>query len=190
MLDAVLPLVLVLGLLAAVILLRKSGGTPSRAPGHEPAAGAARDPPGVRTHVRFTGAERYMLPGEDPAETVTCGEGILTRLRAKLSKRGWTAKDIVIEDWGALLKLSADGHTFDLCAGSRGDDWLVFVTGTGGPTRPIEDSKPLRRLLKGVDRALRELPGIEDISWHRTEDWTIGDEDHGRPGPVDTPRGR
>ncbi len=127
-----------------------------------------------------------MTPEEDPEDTVTCGKGVLTHLRPRLTAAGLEPGDVLTEDWGALLEVSAQGERFCVCSGFRGEDWVITVTGRQGPRAPLRDSAPLRRLLTAVDAALRGLAGIADLSWHRADAWDRGDEDHGTVEPLAT----
>ncbi len=137
-----------------------------------------------RTVVRFTGAERYLGPGESLEEPVTCGEGFLHQLSGPLARAGIQLKDDPFtEDWGALLQVQSDGERFDVCAGFRGDDWSLFISGPKGPRAPLSPSPGLQRLLMALHAALRELAGITDISWHHGADWDRGQEDKGAREP-------
>jgi hypothetical protein len=144
----------------------------------------ASDPPGVRTYVSLVGAERYMGPDEILEETVTCGRGLLEKVAEKLKQGGVDTGQIVTEDWGALLEVAAAQDRLHVCAGFRGEDWLLFVCAPRGPDVPVEDSAFLRTLLEGIDTALKSLPGIERVCWHRAEDWSAGQEDQGAATPL------
>ncbi len=137
-----------------------------------------------RTVVRFTGAERYLGPSESLEEPVTCGEGLLRQLSGPLARAGLQRlDDAFTEDWGALLPVQSETERFDVCAGFRGEDWTVFISSPKGPRAPLNPSPGLRQLLTALHTALRELAGIADISWHRTDDWERGQEDKGAREP-------
>ena len=144
----------------------------------------ASDPPGIRTYASLVGAERYMGPDEILEETVTCGRGILEKVAEKLKEGGLDTGRIVTEDWGALLEVAAANGRLHVCSGFRGEDWLLFVCTPRGPDVPVQDTAFLRTLLEGVDTALKSLPGIERVRWHRAEDWSAGEEDRGAAKPL------
>ncbi|MFH0902861.1 MAG: hypothetical protein V2A73_19715 [Pseudomonadota bacterium] len=58
--------------------------------------------------------------------------------------------------------------TFVGCVHSvfRGEDWLILVCTPRGPELGVgEDTDLLRRVLKGIDVALKNLPGIGGVTW-------------------------
>jgi hypothetical protein len=146
----------------------------------------ATDPPGVRSHVSFVGGERYLGPDEE-LDDQSCGRGILVRVSQGLRERGLEPGDIIDEDWGALLQIGEAKERLHVCSGYRGDDWLIFVSHRRGADHALADSALLRRLVEAIDATLKSLPGIDRVTWHRTEDWTVGREDHGTRGPLDAP---
>jgi hypothetical protein len=171
MILAVLLLALALLLVLLVWHFRASHQPPPR----------PLDPAGMRSHVSFLGAERYMAPAEQVGEGGVAGRGILEQLAAGLQSRGLEPGEVVDEAWGALLEVGTGADQLQVCAGSRGDDWLIYVAhGSGG----IVDTPLARRLLAAIDATLKSLAGIERVSWHRAEDWAVGREDAGAAEPL------
>jgi len=144
----------------------------------------ASDPPGVRSYVSFFGAERYVGLDESLDETVTCGRGILERIAEDLQRQGLELGGVIDEDWGALLEVTGARERLHVCSGFRGEDWLIFVCTPRGPEVGLADTELVRKLLKALDASLKSLPGIERVTWHRAEDWSVGREEHGAPEPL------
>jgi hypothetical protein len=147
------------------------------------------DPPGIRSHVSFFGGERYLAPDE-ALDDQGCGEGVLARIAEGLKARGLQPSEVIAEDWGTMVQIGDGNEQLRVCCGYRGEDWLVFVThrrtaSLGARLRSVADSAFLRRLLEAIDATLKELPGIDRVSWHRIEDWSVGREDQGTPRPLE-----
>jgi hypothetical protein len=49
----------------------------------------------------------------------------------------------------------------------------------------MADTPLLRALVTALHETLVQLPGIEKVTWHRHEDWNVGNEDNGAPRPID-----
>jgi hypothetical protein len=166
---------LVLGLLLAVLVWHfRSSQRPLPRP---------TDPPGMRSHVSFVGGERYVSKGDvtPGAELTRASCAILEQVAAGLRERGITPGEIVLEAWGALLEVGHGSDQLRVCGGQRGDDWLLYAThGSGG----IVDTPQARALLAAIDATLKHLPGIENVRWHRAEDWAVGREDQGVAEPL------
>lgn len=146
-----------------------------------------RDPSGVRSHANFTGAERYATEAEKPEDAVR-GRGLAAKLVERLRAAGLNPSEVIDEDWGALVEVAQDEEGLDVCVGYTGDDgWLVFACRPGQAAGSVPDTPFTRKLLTELDRALRELPGIEKLSWFPIEAFIAGATEGGAPSPVDGP---
>ena len=64
----------------------------------------------------------------------------------------------------------------------------VMLHGAGGhmnswkhPSGPADASVNLEFY---IDTALKALPGISRVTWHRSDDWIVGHEDRGAAEPL------
>lgn len=173
MIQVLVLVAVVIGLIGLVAMRKVRSGSPQV------------DAPGLRTHVRFVGGERYMDASEREIEDAIRGHGIAAELARALKEQSFAVSAVIDEDWGAMIDVTEDKRLLHVCAGFRGDDWVVYVCGRRGPDAPVEDSPLLRRLLVSIDQTLRRLEGIAGVSWHRSQDWAVGREELGRPTPLD-----
>jgi hypothetical protein len=138
------------------------------------------DPAGMRSHVSFV-AERYFPDGNEGGDLARAARSILERVSHGLTERGLAPGEVVEEAWGALIEIGGGSDQLRVCAGYRGEGWLVYVTHGSGV---IVDSPLARRLLEALHASLRAMPDIEQVRWHRAEDWAVGREEQAAPEPL------
>jgi hypothetical protein len=166
--------IVVLGLALVLLLLvwqLRSRHTPLPRPS---------DPAGMRSHVSFA-AERYFPDGAEGGDLARAARGILERVSRGLTERGLAPGEVVEEAWGAFIEVGSGSDQLRVCAGYRGEGWLVYVTHGSGA---IVDTPLARRLLEALHASLKAMPDIEQLRWHRAEDWAVGREEQAAGEPL------
>jgi len=177
--DGVISTLLILGSMAAVVLL-------FRAAVRRPAHVSERDPPGVRTIVVFTGNDAEWFQDDKPDEPLV---GI--RLFRTLCD-GLAADRVGVDSRGTIQNAQraecvVGTERFALVLEWIDDLWVASVEWV--PTAPAErrhlaltqqvfappDSPSLRRLLSALDRRLKAHPKLTGVRWHRKEKWIAED---------------
>jgi len=185
--DAVISTFLVLGLMAAVVVLRRTLV-------RRPATASQHDPPGVRTMVVFSGNDRELFQ-DDKHDGPLVG----VRLFRTLCD-GLAAERVGIENRGTIQNAQraecvVGAERFALVLEWIGGLWVASVEWV--PDSPAEkrhlalthqvfappDSEALRRLLSALDRRLKAHPKLTGVGWHRKEKWMVEDTSD----PSDTP---
>ncbi|MFH1267936.1 MAG: hypothetical protein ABIK89_19635 [Planctomycetota bacterium] len=185
--DGVTSTLLILGFMAAVILL-------FRAAVRRPANVSGQDPPGVRTVVVFSGNDAEFFQ-DDPED------GLLVGIRLfQMLCDGLAAERVGIENRGTVqnaqrVECVVGLERFALVLEWRDEVWVASVE--WAPESPAEkrhvalthqvfapsDSSSLRRLLSALDRWLGAQPQLTGVRWHRKEKWIAEDTSD----PSDTP---
>jgi hypothetical protein len=187
--EVLIPTLLVLGLMAAVVLL-------FRAFVRRPAAGMSEvDPPGVRTVVTFSGNDSEFFEQDRPDEPFV---GI--RLFELLCD-GLAADSVEIDHRGRIQNaqraecvVGADrfGLVLEWIDGSwaLGVDWVPESTAEKrhlALTHQVfapPDTPSLRRLLSAIDRWIKNQPKLSNVRWYRKEKWIAEDPSDPRDVPL------
>ena len=146
---------------------------------------SAADPPGVRTFVTFAGGRELdgTSGDENPA---TWGRGLFKTILDQLNAPDLAAGPVDDEDYGASAPVDLDGERHHIHLGYVGDDpeeWLLSVeTERRGSPR---DSPALRRALVALDAAVRAVPALREVRWHRRESWSTSEVAAWRPSPIE-----
>jgi hypothetical protein len=173
--DALLSILLTLGLMAAVVFGFRLLVRPPRGL-------TCEDPPGVRTVVTFRG-DNPELFREDREDQPLVGVRLFGMLCDGLSARG-----IVVENPGRLQNAQAaecaiDDQRLRLVLEWIAERWVVgveWLPQSGAEKRHLAlthhvfsppDSPGLRRLLGALDDWLKSQPRLSHVHWHRKEDW-------------------
>jgi hypothetical protein len=175
MISAAVALVLILAILGVVVLVSRRGER-------------SVDPPGVRSLATFRGAEATLTPGEREAEKKdgrgVLGRGLANELVLRLRERGLTVGTPVAEDYGYALALKQGRDTAHVLLGATEGgaegalEWALSVLDEGGNPAPSA-------ALTHVDGALREVPGVEGVAWHKRERHLVGDLSSAADHPLD-----
>lgn len=185
--DGSISTLLILGLMAAVVLL-------FRFVVRRPTNVSQQDPPGVRTTAVFSGSDPLFF--QDDAE-----DGLLVGIRLfKLLCDGLLADRVGIENRGTIQNAQraeclVDRERFALVLEWTGELWVASVE--WAPRSAAErrhlaltqqvfappDSAALRRLLSALHRWLDAQPKLSEVRWHRKEKWMAEDTSDPRDEP-------
>jgi len=176
MISAAVTLVMLLGVLGGVALWSRRGES-------------SVDPPGVRSLATFQGAEAHVTAEERDAEKRdgrgALGRGLATLLATRLRERGLTVAAPAAEDYGWAVAMKVQRETAHLLLGATEEPavpttrWALSVLDEAGNPGP-------RSALAHVDAALRAVPGVEGLAWHKRERHLAGDLSSGADHPVES----
>jgi hypothetical protein len=175
MISAVVALIVILAILGAVALWSRRGET-------------SVDGPGVRSIATFQGAEAHVT-AEEREVAKRDGRGALGRtlisaLAVRLRDGGLSVATPTAEDYGWSLVMKERRDTAHLLLGATEEDaagaisWALSVLDEGGNAAPPG-------ALAHVDAALREVPGVARVAWHKRERHLAGDLSSGADHPVE-----
>jgi hypothetical protein len=177
--EGLVSTLVVLGLMAAVVLLFRSVvRRPSRVSQH--------DPPGVRTMAVFSGDDPELFQDDTP-------DGPLVGIRLfRMLCDGLAADGVGIDHRGTIQ----NAQRAECVVGSErlalvlewiDQRWVAsveWVPETRAEKRHLAltqqvfappDSPSLRRLLQALDRWLKAQPQLTDVTWYRKEKWIAED---------------
>jgi hypothetical protein len=130
---------------------------------------------GVRTLAAFKGGDQFISVEERQDEqtegSAALGGGLLAALVREIEKQGLEVEAPDRDDygWGVTVRGGEDKAYVHLGAIEEASAWALMVLdpGSGGPGP--------RALLPAIDAALKALPGLSKIAWHRRERFLAGD---------------
>jgi hypothetical protein len=187
--DALIDTLLIVGLMAAVVLI-------FRMMVRRPAGASQEDPPGVRTMVVFSGNDPEFFR-DDRDDQPFVGIRLFQRLCD-----GLVAAHLRVEDRGTIQNAQraecvVEDERFALVLEWIENQWVVSVEWV--PLSRAEkrhlaltqqvfapaDGPALRRVLTALDNWLHREPKISRIAWHRKEKWIAEDTSDPSDRPID-----
>ena len=146
------------------------------------------DPPGVRSLATFRSGDALVTPDEREAEARdgrgALGAALSARLAERLRERGLSVDAPARDDYGWALSARLAGETAHVLLGAMdggeapGIPWALSVVDAAGKPGP-------RAALPHVDAALRQVPGVEEVRWHKRERHLVGDASTASDRPID-----
>jgi len=129
----------------------------------------------MKTFVRFRSSSFPAYPGEeDEINPGLWGRRLAEYLSKGLVERGLSPGEIVLEDWGCLVPVVADGEEMAVCCGHQDgdDDEFIVFTDPGRPFvrrwfRRVDVSQPLARLTEAIAYILARDPDVRDVEWSK-----------------------
>ena len=192
--DALINTLVILGLMAAVVLL-------FRALVRRPTSVSQQDPPGVRTVALFSGNDPELFQDDKDDEPF-----VGVRLFQMLCD-GLAADRVGIENRGTVenaqrAECVVGTERFSLVLEWIDDRWVAGIEWV--PESPAEkrhlaltgqvfappDSISLRRVVSALDRWLKSHPKLTGLRWHRKEKWIAEDTSDASDTPISPTPGK
>jgi len=189
-LQALLSTGLILGLMAAVVVL-------FRTLIRRPMGVTHFDPPGLRTVVAFSGNDPEFFADDLPSQPFV-GVRLFQTLCDGLAKRQIGVENRGTIQYAQRAECVLGQRRFALVLEWTEEFWLLSVEWT--PRTRAErrhltlthqvfappDSPELRQLLSTLDQWLKSHPAFSDLRWYRKEDWLSEDTSDPSPVPIRT----
>ncbi|MGQ9575096.1 MAG: hypothetical protein ACUVUC_07240 [Thermoguttaceae bacterium] len=187
--EPLLPMLVALGLMAAVVLgfrvfLRRPRGV------------GAEDPPGIRTVAIFSGSDPEFFR-DDRQDKPFVGVRLFKLLCDALAARAIRVENRRSIQYAQGADCLVGDRRYSLVLEWVEGHWVLGVEWC--PEKAAErrhlalthqvfappDSPELRRLLRALDACLKDHPRLHHIGWHRKQDWLMETTGQPAPGPID-----